>query len=604
MRVWRRVRTSGTFGLIGVLIVGLFAPSAVVHALGGAGTSGSPYQITSCDDFLDIENDYDAYYILMNDIDCSADGDSFTVGDNVLAFSGHFNGNHKTITIDINNTNYPYDVAGIFNYSAGAVISDLTIAGSITTDVSTGALSGFDEFSTISNVIVTAMVSGGDSTGGLIGEMDNSTISAIRVTGSVTGGNTVGGVVGVANASSIEDVLYSGEVVATGSVAGGLVGYAGDTFLRRSGTTGSVAGGDAVGGAVGRTDGITAVDQIYSTSDVTGFQYVGGIIGQMLGTSSIQDSYARGDITATYYAAGVVGAAATSEISNVYATGLISSSPASGILSVDTGGSTIIDSFWNVYGGTNPLDTGGTFRIGLVGNQSTDAMTLYRLYSTHPSLSAPWDFNTVWGMNETDNDGYPFLLWQGWVNDPPRDRDGIPSTIEDAAPNHGDANNDGTPDAEQDYVTSLRSTASNAYVTAVVDSECVFQSVSSSSEATNTTADAGFSYPAGFVHFAADCAATPYTANVQIYMYGLNDVAVPVVRKYKPSTGAYFTIPDAAFTKQAIGDTSAYVTSYQIADGGPLDIDGTADGIITDPVGLGVAVVSAPNTGLGGLERQ
>ncbi|MEX0668568.1 MAG: choice-of-anchor U domain-containing protein [Candidatus Saccharimonadales bacterium] len=40
--------------------------------------------------------------------------------------------------------------------------------------------------------------------------------------------------------------------------------------------------------------------------------------------------------------------------------------------------------------------------------------------------------------------------------------------------------------------------------------------------------------------------------------------------------------------------------SYQATDGGELDIDGEANGIIVDPVGLGVEVVLAPSTGLGG----
>ncbi|HYH74983.1 MAG TPA: hypothetical protein VD735_03400 [Candidatus Saccharimonadales bacterium] len=69
--------------VIGALLLGMSAvPFVAVGkalALSGAGTSGSPYQITSCADFADIENDMNAHYRLMNDIDCSASGDTFTV---------------------------------------------------------------------------------------------------------------------------------------------------------------------------------------------------------------------------------------------------------------------------------------------------------------------------------------------------------------------------------------------------------------------------------------------------------------------------------------------------------------------------------------------
>jgi hypothetical protein len=40
--------------------------------------------------------------------------------------------------------------------------------------------------------------------------------------------------------------------------------------------------------------------------------------------------------------------------------------------------------------------------------------------------------------------------------------------------------------------------------------------------------------------------------------------------------------------------------SYEVVDGGELDIDGLKNGAIVDPVGLGHLVVGVPRTGLGG----
>ena len=40
------------------------------------------------------------------------------------------------------------------------------------------------------------------------------------------------------------------------------------------------------------------------------------------------------------------------------------------------------------------------------------------------------------------------------------------------------------------------------------------------------------------------------------------------------------------------------VASYQVADGGILDLDNQADGTIVDPAGLALQAVGVPNTGL------
>ena len=70
-----------------------------------------------------------------------------------------------------------------------------------------------------------------------------------------------------------------------------------------------------------------------------------------------------------------------------------------------------------------------------------------------------------------------------------------------------------------------------------------------------------------------------------------------VLRKYNPTTNAYFTITNASLTSTTIGGKSAVVATYQITDGGSLDTDGVVNGIIVDPVGLASLAVSAPNTG-------
>jgi len=73
------------------------------------------------------------------------------------------------------------------------------------------------------------------------------------------------------------------------------------------------------------------------------------------------------------------------------------------------------------------------------------------------------------------------------------------------------------------------------------------------------------------------------------------------VRKFVK--GSYLTIIGATITPATIGGVPTLVVSYQVTDGGALDEDGLANGIIVDPAGLAVlgaatpTAVGAPKTG-------
>lgn len=72
-----------------------------------------------------------------------------------------------------------------------------------------------------------------------------------------------------------------------------------------------------------------------------------------------------------------------------------------------------------------------------------------------------------------------------------------------------------------------------------------------------------------------------------------------VARKYRPSTHAYVDVPGAVITETTVGGQHALLLTYSITDGGPLDDDGLANGVIVDPVGLAAdsAQVELANTG-------
>lgn len=181
------------------------------------------------------------------------------------------------------------------------------------------------------------------------------------------------------------------------------------------------------------------------------------------------------------------------------------------------------------------------------------------------------------------------------------DGDGIDDSVEDAAPNSGDANNDGTQDSEQTNVTSFVNDNNSSYISIEVDASCTVDSATTNSEGDNSTEDAGFTYPAGFVDFTADCGVSGFTTDVEVYFYGVTNSEELILKKYNSVNESYTYIESATIELVTVGSESVYRASYSITDGGDLDEDGTANGIIVDPVGLAYAALSAPNTGFGGM---
>lgn len=598
------VRVGKKIGLIASAIVigcsGALALSTMrAAALDGDGSAESPFLITSCTDFMQISDDLSAHYKLTTSIDCSANGSSITIGNNILAFTGTLDGDNHTMTIAIDDSSFPYDVAGVFNYLGGTV-KNITVAGAINTQVITGGLAGYAEYSTIENVHVTASVQGSIA-GGIIGEAAGADITKSSSTGTIAGHGNAGGIIGLANGAAITDTTYSGTVAATNesSFAGGIVGDGHNVTLTRTGASGAVNGEGVAGGLVGRASDVSNISLSYSYSSViTTTAEAGGLVGRLGSMTPITDSYTRGTVTSQTAAGGIVGVAeSTNIITNVYASGVITAQTRGGIIAgVEDPEELpeIEDSFWDLRDGTNPTTTAGIMAHATSG-QSTLKMKNHFSYTRNPARQNAWNFDTIWGINSTDNDGYPFLRWQNWVSNPPRDHDNIPSDIEDAAPNHGDANFDNMPDADEDHVASLLNGRTNKYITLAVDDQCILTSVTPKSESDNEVSDPDFDYPGGLLDFTANCHTPGYTMTVMVYYYDL-DTTNLVARKYHPSTHVYSTLDmSSAGINYDDGRPITYMT-YSITDGGEHDADGVANGIIVDPAGVATAQTSTPET--------
>ena len=331
-----------------------------LRALGGDGSSGTPYQIADIYGLQGIGSSYALLasdYVLANNINATGTanwngGAGFVPIGNLttdlgVGFNGTFNGQGNTISnlvIKLPTNTSAGDYTGLFGYVGGAIANVGLIGGSVTGENDVGALVGYN-YGTVSQSYATGTVSGQGGVGGLIG-LNGGTVSQSYATGRVSG-SYVGGLVG-SNEGSVS------QSYATGAVSGG-------------------SGSTDVGGLVGYSDG--TVSQSYATGAASGSQYVGGLVGFDYGT--VSQSYATGAVNGSSDLGGLVG----------WNAGNVSSS------------------YWDT------TTTGQTNGVAInFGTFSATGLTTPQLQAALPS-----GFDaTAWGSNSgiTINNGDPFLLWQ------------------------------------------------------------------------------------------------------------------------------------------------------------------------------------------------
>ncbi len=93
----------------------------------GSGTQSEPYLVQTAQDLHDVRNNLTAYYLQVEDIDLSGWGEFVPIGDSGSRFTGHYNGDSKTInglTLDDSET----DNVGLFGcISDGATLTGITL---------------------------------------------------------------------------------------------------------------------------------------------------------------------------------------------------------------------------------------------------------------------------------------------------------------------------------------------------------------------------------------------------------------------------------------------------------------------------------------------
>ena len=165
--------------------------AAVFPSLPGNGSQSDPFVISNAADwstFAKIINGgrhLDRYYLISNSFDNSASPVTEAVGTPENPFKGHFNGNNRTLYVNINGDQE--GTAPFWNVS-GATIENLTIEGNVTSDKHhTAGLVGkcIGSLTLIDSCVVNANISSPTYAGGIVGHGGH---DMLVITNSVFGG--------------------------------------------------------------------------------------------------------------------------------------------------------------------------------------------------------------------------------------------------------------------------------------------------------------------------------------------------------------------------------------------------------------------------------
>ena len=195
-----------------------------------------------------------------------------------------------------------------------------------------------------------------------------------------------------------------------------------------------------------------------------------------------------------------------------------------------------------------------------------------------------------------DIGAYEFVASGGNVAD--NDNDGISDTIEDTAPNNGDGNADGTPDKNQSRIVSLPSASSGKYLTLVGPLNSSFTDVSATNYSTLNKKDS-YEYPYGLVGFSLSGITPAASADIELIVHDDQTPSKFTGRKFVASKQQFVSPSSVAVTSKNIGAGKVLSLRYSIVDGSSNDDDGTANGVIVDPVGLASGgATTLPATGV------
>ena len=289
--------------------------------------------------------------------------------------------------------------------------------------------------------------------------------------------------------------------------------------------------------------------------------------------------------TEYFYRVSAINSAGTGNPSNVASatTDMLAPQPTTDPASDVTQTSATLNGTLDPFGDFTPVDVFFRYRVQGSGDPFTE--------TAPQQLTASGAFNQA--ITGLDPDKiYEFKTVTQWEDGGTQELEGTLATFTTIPA-------DGTPECTEDFVDCFVNPVTGANVILEVDDACAINAAGMKSEADLNIPDPGFEYPTGLMNFTLDCGTPGYTTTIKQYYFDTTNDGY-VLRKHNPNTNAYFTIAGASIEQTTLGSQTVTIATYQATDGGDLDIDGTANGTIVDPVGLAQSAVGAPNTGLGG----
>ena len=319
----------------------------------GSGTRSDPYIITKSEHLSYLAEkvkdsgwSYDKYFRLEANILLWLEEQPIGISE-TAPFQGVFDGGGNVIQNFWHERKYADNtVIGLFGYTSGAEITNLTIEGGrLSNEQGTyiGALIGNASKTVVTNCSVKNMeiIVNGDATGGLIGYGSEVTVTNCHtIGGTITGSSYVGGLIGKmeeplwgTKGSTISNCSSSCLITGVRNV-GGFIGAVETTSafpIEISGccATGSVLGfTDIVGGFVGACHfNNTSISNCYATGSATGAsrsgsKEIGGFIGYNR-AKQIDRCYSSGSVTGTENIGGFCGSSVSSAITCCYAVGAV-----------------------------------------------------------------------------------------------------------------------------------------------------------------------------------------------------------------------------------------------------------------------------------------
>lgn len=203
----------------------------------------------------------------------------------------------------------------------------------------------------------------------------------------ISGRINVGCLVGLAvNGTSVERCYTHGEVSVQDTCGGGMFGGLKLCEVNECYSSGTVTGSEdawGVGGFSGATwmqD--TWIGDCYSTCSVSGTIYVGGFVG--INEGNVFHCYSNGNVTGSgEYIGGLIGFTDPVFMADI-----------------------VTACFWD------------SDRAGTAGSSGGTGASSAEMKTVSTFTDAGWDFTDIWAMEESVNDGYPYLPWNAKEIDP------------------------------------------------------------------------------------------------------------------------------------------------------------------------------------------